>query len=240
MKIVLKILLILGVLGYIGFSIVRFRKNPEDSVCKAIDIEMTNDDLSPLVTEPYVQSLLTQGKFSPEGLLLKDVDLMAMEKHLKKDPYIDEVICYFKANSHLCIRVTPLKPVLHVMTGADNYYVDTTGVVMPVGQFNLHLCVATGHIDKKTVKKELIPLAWYIYNDEFWNRQTEQIYVGNDGDITLYPKEGKHRILLGSTENFQEKLANMRLFYEEGFAKVGWNKYKAFDLRFKNQVIGIK
>jgi hypothetical protein len=35
-------------------------------------------------------------------------------------------------------------------------------------------------------------------------------------------------------------LQKMKIFYEKAFDVLDWNVYKKFDLRYKNQVIGIK
>lgn len=240
MKTALKILLMLGIIGYIAFAIVKFSEQPEEAVCEAVDIEFSDEDETPLVDAGYVSALLTKHKFSPEGQLLKATDLNAVEEALEQDAYINKAKCYYKANNHLCIRVTTLRPILHVITANEDYYIDTTGVAMPVGDFNLDLCIATGNINRKTIKQQLIPLAWFIHQDAYWSQQVEQLDVNAKGEVCIIPREGTHRILLGKPEGFETKLANMRLFNEQGFPKVGWNKYKAIDLRYSGQVIGIK
>lgn len=241
MKIALKIVLIVGILAYIIFAIIQFAGKPEDEPCAGVDVEVMDEEMQSILTSDYVLNLLSKNHFTPVGELRRDIDLATMETALLKDPYISEVNCFFSANNNLCIKVHPLRPILHVMaeTGED-YYIDTTGVVMPVSNFNLDLLVATGHINAKTIKQELLPLAWYLHEDEYWSSEAEQIYVKQNGDIVISPRVGSHHILLGTLDNFQEKLANMKLFNEKGFPQVGWNKYRTIDLRYKGQVIGVK
>lgn len=241
MKIALKILLIVGILSYMVFAIVEFAGRPEDEACAGIEVEVMDEDMQGVLTQDYVVNLLAKHNYTPVGKLRKETDLYSMEQQLMKDPYIGLAQTYFSANNNLCIKVYPLRPILHVMAeNGENYYIDTTGVAMPVSHFNLNLCVATGAIDQKTIKEALLPLAWYIHEDDYWNNQTEQIHVQKNGDILLLPRHGRHHILLGDLDDFEEKLDRMKLFYEKGFPQVGWNKYKTIDLRFKGQVVGIK
>ena len=79
-----------------------------------------------------------------------------------------------------------------------------------------------------------------LSEDEFWNQQIQEIHVTPAGELELTPQIGDHIILLGDTSNLTDKLYRMRTFITEGLDQAGWNRYKAIDLRFKNQVIGVK
>lgn len=241
MKIAFKIILIVGILAYMVFAVIEFSGKPEDEVCQGIDVEVLDADMQKILTKEHVLELLAKNKFTVVGEMRKDVNLVAMEEALLRDPYICQANCYFTAGNHLSVKVLPLRPILHVIANnGEDYYVDTTGVAMPIRNFNLNVLVATGHIDARTIKKELLPLAWFLHEDEYWSHQTEQLHVQSNGDIILSPRVGNHHILLGKQEDFVEKLDNMKLFYEKGFPQVGWNKYHTIDLRYKGQVIGVK
>jgi cell division protein FtsQ len=83
-------------------------------------------------------------------------------------------------------------------------------------------------------------LAAFITADRFWNSQIEQIYVNNKYEIELIPRVGSHIIELGKTENIEEKMANLKLLYRQGFNKLGWNQYVKISLKYKNQVVCTK
>ena len=51
---------------------------------------------------------------------------------------------------------------------------------------------------------------------------------------------GNHRIMLGTLDEFEEKLANLKLFYEQAIPKVGWEKYSMINLKYKNQIVCTK
>ena len=48
---------------------------------------------------------------------------------------------------------------------------------------------------------------------------------------------GSHKILLGESENIEDKLNRLEVFYKETIGKQNWNKYTTLDLRFKDQVV---
>lgn len=240
MKTILKILLLLAVAGYLVFAVVKFARPAEDQTCEALDIYITDTLTTDFVNTDYVHSILSKNKVYVEGQLLKQINIHELEQMLTEDPYIDTATCYCTAANHLCINVTPETPILHVITQNENYYLDSNGVTMPVGNFNIDLCVATGNITKTFAKEHLIELAKYIHEDEFWDSQIEQIHVVNAYNIELYPRVGEHIIKLGSTEGLADKMDRLMLFYKKGLTKVGWNKYKTIDLSFDGQVVCTK
>jgi cell division protein FtsQ len=53
----------------------------------------------------------------------------------------------------------------------------------------------------------------------------------------LYPRAGRHSIVLNNVQNIREKLENLRLFYRKALPKVGWNKYREIDISYKDQIV---
>ena len=47
-------------------------------------------------------------------------------------------------------------------------------------------------------------------------------------------------VYLGKLENFENKLARLKEFYQKGLNQVGWNKYSRINLEFSNQIICTK
>ncbi len=87
---------------------------------------------------------------------------------------------------------------------------------------------------------DLYELSKFIYEDDFWRAQIEQIYVNNEYEFELIPRVGAHLIYFGSIENYKIKFRNLRAFYLQGLNNVGWNKYDKISLKFENQVICTK
>ena len=79
-----------------------------------------------------------------------------------------------------------------------------------------------------------------LRNDEFWDALVEQIVVEKGNEVVLIPKVGNFRIVLGTLDDMNEKLENLRLFLREGIVLKGWNVYKEINLKFKNQIVCVK
>lgn len=241
MKVAIKIILLLLVVGYLIFAVAEFTQRTEERVCEAVDIQITDSLEGGFVTADYIHSILAKNKIFAEGTKLSSIDIQGLEEILRNDPYIDSASCYCSAASHLCIYVIPQRPILHVMqNNGENYYLDGSGAIMPVNNMNIDLCVATGNITKEYARKNLMELARFICQDEFWDKQIEQIHVTDKNVIELYPRVGEQVIILGTPENFRRKLENLMTFYKNGLSKTGWNKYAVINLSFDGQVVCTK
>jgi len=64
--------------------------------------------------------------------------------------------------------------------------------------------------------------------------------VNSKYEFELIPRVGSQIIELGDAENLDEKFANLKLLYLDGFNKIGWNTYKRISLKYKNQVVCTK
>jgi cell division protein FtsQ len=102
------------------------------------------------------------------------------------------------------------------------------------------LPIASGNIEKSLATTDLYKFALFLQKHDFWNNQIEQIYVHPDKEVELIPRVGSHRIILGSFEDFKEKMDNLQLFYEQAIPKLGWEKYEVINLKYKNQIVCTK
>ncbi|MDR1381496.1 MAG: cell division protein FtsQ [Tannerella sp.] len=139
------------------------------------------------------------------------------------------------------IVVSQKMPILRVFTSGGSYYVDKSGHIMPsaLGQA-IYVPVASGNIDKTFATAGLYKFALFLQKDDFWNNQIEQIYVRSADDVELVPRAGSHRILIGSLDNYENKLERLRLFYEQVIPKMGWGKYSVVNLKYRNQIVCTK
>ncbi|MCK4408307.1 MAG: hypothetical protein KAV44_11570, partial [Bacteroidales bacterium] len=157
------------------------------------------------------------------------------------------------------IDVVQRKPVVRVITKSNqNFYIDVNGVLMPLNKNHVaRVLIASGNIgnsllppaklklqtdslDQNQVLFKIYSLAKFINNNKFLNAQIEQIYINKENCIELIPKVGKHLIIFGDIDNMEEKFENLIAFYKNGLSKVGWDKYKKINLKYKNQVVCTK
>ena len=108
----------------------------------------------------------------------------------------------------------------------------------------------TAHEGEKKVSKNyvffsnLINFVKFVREDDFWNSFIVQIDLQGENDGSTYdpqvrivPRVGNQVILLGSLENYPEKLERLMRFYRNGMAYESWDRYRYIDVRYAGQVV---
>ena len=209
-------------------------------------------DGNDLITKGDVFAILDKSfGYSMEGLPQNAVNVERMERVLKEDPFILDAEVYLGADNSVQIEIDQRIPILRVIDKMElSYYLDKEGNQLPLSRhFTARVLTATGnippHIPAFTDRKDhplnqLFDLSKKVLTDEFFRPLIEQIYINNKREYILIPKIGEQRILFGKFEAIDEKLGNLRIFYQKAILNEGWRKYKTIDLRYKDQVIAEK
>lgn len=209
-------------------------------------------DGNSLINEGNIYKTLDKSfTYKMTAVPISEIDVERVERVLEADPFIQDAEVYLDAKNQLHITLEQREPILRVIDKNNvNYYLDKEGKKMPLSEnFTARVIVATGNIPphdpnflkrNKHTLKDIFELTNKLQSDEFYHHLIEQIHVSNNGEITLIPKVGKQKIQLGNLNKIDDKLWRLKVFYEEGMTKVGWNKYKSLDVRYEGQVIGRK
>jgi cell division protein FtsQ len=217
----------------------------------ALKVEITNvDDREKIVNEKHIEEIIyKQLHSSLVGTSLKDLDISAIERVVRADPYVGEADVYLDIENRLIVNIRQREPVLRIkdLKGQD-YYLDQSGHFFSwTKNYTPRVMVATGNIPpyqenfmemEKSLLKDLFQINNFLVKDKFWSRMIQQIHVNNYGEFILVPDIGPHKILLGDANDLQEKFSKLEVFYREGLTYMGWNAYDILDIRFKNQVVG--
>jgi cell division protein FtsQ len=240
-KTVLLIVSALFLTTYLAFAVIFL--NPKVSVeekCVDLQVEVIRTSDISYLNEVQVKLSLQRANLNPVGKSRSAIDIESIEKNLKENKLIKKVEAYKAIDGTVRIKVYQRTPVLRVIAG-KNYYIDSEGEVMPVpANFAAYLPLATGNISEEYAKKQLYPFVLFLQKNKFWNLQIEQIHIAPNLDVELIPRVGNHQIILGKIEHYEENLAKLKLFYEKGLNKIGWNRYSIINLKFKNQVVCTK
>jgi cell division protein FtsQ len=240
MKILIKIILLTGILGYLVFAFANLSHDEDQRECIGTEI-ILEDSIANFVNRQFVEQLIVQSKCPIQGRNIKDIDIRTIEASIQNNPYIDSVACHYTSTNLLCIRVLPRRPVLHVISdNGEKYYMDINGNDMPTDVFLQDLCLATGNISKDYAKEHLVQIADYVNTHAPWNKEIQQISVRTPKHIEIILSTGSHTVVLGEPTDIQGKLNRLQNFYEEGLNKVGWNKYSIIDLNYANQIVCTK
>lgn len=249
------VIFVTGIIVLLGFVNAEYKNSKCNDFVVSIDIN--NSDC--FITEDEIKSQIYQSFDSLKGKLLSEINTEEIESMIKKNPYVEQSNVYFTVNGKLKINVVQRKPVVRVITKSNqNFYIDVNGVLMPLNENHVaRVLIASGNIgnsllppaklklqtdslDQNQVLFKIHSLAKFINNNKFLNAQIEQIYINKENGIELIPKVGKHLIIFGDIDNMEEKFENLIAFYKNGLSKVGWDKYKKINLKYKNQVVCTK
>ncbi len=186
---------------------------------------------------------------NPTGRSAADINIQKLEARLNKIPAVKKAEVYIALDGVLKVKIEERTPIVLVQNSqGDEFYLDTQGVMIPnstpkfcdvlVANGNIRNVMTSGKIIGGETARNLLAVAKFIAADSLWNMQFQQLYVDNYQELILIPRIGKHSIVIGNAEELPLKFENLRLFYDEGFKTVGWEKYRQLDISIRNQVIG--
>lgn len=226
---------------YILFVSVYFSEVRQEKECEGVRIVVRDSLDKHFVTEQDLLAILRRASINPVGKSMNGINTDKIENELLKNEMIRKVEVYKTPSGVIKLEVEQKMPILRIMGMGGNYYVDNEGGTMPVSShYVAHVPIVTGYVEKGSAKTDLYKFALFLQEDKFWNNQVDQIVVLSNKEIELIPRVGNHRILLGTLDDFQEKLENLRLFYRQAIPYAGWEKYSLINLKFKNQVVCVK
>lgn len=241
-KRILLTIVTLLVASYLVVAITAFNRKPKAQVCHDLELIIKDTVYAGFITKKEVAALLEAKGINPVGKKVERIRTKTLEKELSKHPLIDQVECYKTPSGKLRMEVTQRIPILRVMSSnGDNYYLDNKGTVMPPdAKCVAHLAIVTGNVEKSFAMRDLYKFGVFLQNNPFWDAQIEQINIVSGKNVELVPRVGDHLIFLGKLDDFEKKLERVKMFYEKGLNKVGWNKYSRISVEFGNQIICTK
>ena len=179
---------------------------------------------------------------------IRSIDVERIEDVLEREPFILDADVYVDAVNVLNIRLKQRDPILRIIDkNGLHYYLDKDGHKMPLSQhFTTRTLVASGNIPphvpdfldrRRHVLKDLFALSQRILEDEVLWTMIEQIYVTNTGDFVFVPMIGDQKIIFGKLDRVEEKIRNLKAFYDRAVPINGWRKYQTINLKFKGQIV---
>ncbi len=229
----------------------------------ALKIRIADSTQNKFIRSAEIMRMLEQRKYNLLGMESRSVDLSSIEGSLKTRQIFSTVEAFITEPGVLHVEVRQKTPFVRVFNRfGQGYYLDREGNIIPLSRsFSPFVLVASGFIAEPFIIGQTLniyevkhdsllrsqqtiydvyKLAEFITGDKFWNSQIEQIYVNNQFEFELIPRVGSNIIELGRAEDLEEKFENLKILYEQGFNKLGWNQYGKISLKYKNQVVCTK
>ena len=250
MRIVKKILVILAwlcLVGVIGFSVYYVYMQWAAVRCQAVVVNI-NPNLPRFMDEEEIAGMIEKSGEPIVGHRLAAINIDKLEAKLSSFTTLNNVEIFRKVDSKglsfsgkLIISVDQRTPVIRMKNFTDDYYLDSEGIKIPTSpKYVERILIATGTIPDDLVKKMLLKMSDYINKDDFWKAQIEQVFIQENGELLLVPQVGGYLIEFGTPEDYELKLRNLKAVYQQGFKNMGWNRYKAISVKYRNQVVCTK
>lgn len=219
-------------------------------VCKDVKVYIPGNQY--FIDRDEVDNILQVKNNGLIGRKVEDVNIHALENKLKANPFIEFAKVYTDMDGVIRVEISQRQPIMRIVNRFDqDFYIDQHGLKIPLSaNFTARVLVANGFIDElftnrvdslhNPLTKDLFKTADFIRKDSLWNAQIVQVYVNEQHEIELIPRVGNSRILLGNADSLKTKFENLLAFYKQALPKVGQDAYKTINIKYANQVVGIK
>jgi len=253
MKIAGKILISITA-AYLIVAPAYFTRLIDEIPCRNIIIDISDSPEINLITKNEILNIISNTIPSLPGSRINDVRLCDIEARIKERREIKTAEVYFSINGSLCVFIRQRNPVMRIVTGEGDYFIDDEGVLIRKRRlYTPRVHIVGGNVvlnrpvlngvsildtaAKNHVLRDIFILVNYIRHDRFWSAQIDQLWVDEKGEIDMIPRTGNHIIHLGTIDNYTEKLENLEAFYHKILPIAGWDTYKRINLEFKDQIV---
>ena len=222
----------------------------DNAVCREVKVIIPGAQV--FIERSEIDNILQGASGSLVGTAMTKINIHQLEAALKANPFIEFAKVYADMNGIIKVQIKQREPLLRILNMASqDFYIDRKGFKIPLSQaFIAKVLVANGHIYehfsgtvdtlRTPLAEDLFETALFIDNDTLWRDQIEQMYVNAKSEIELVPRVGDHKIILGNADSLETKFFNLLMFYKKAIPKVGWQAYKTINVKYTNQVVGVK
>lgn len=244
-------LLIIAVV--VAFHVVR-----RNSTMRGVETVVKGNDIC-LLTERDVDSIILAAYPRLLHTDIKHVEKKDICRTLENHPYVLNADVSMSAGGKLQVEVMQRTPVVRLFFQDKEFYLSEQGTYMPLCAN--HFCdVIVGSSEREEAKVKKIKeidladtagvhpfslmsiwrLTKFLRENPCYDGVFDQVTMTAKGDLVLTPKLGSTVVIVGDTTMLDEKFENLWVFYDKGVKKMGWDTYKAINLKYRNQVVGVK
>jgi cell division protein FtsQ len=228
-------------------SFIEFKK--AGVFCKEVKVYIPGSQY--FIDQQEVDNILKVHRHQLIGRNMESINLHDLENKLKANPFVQSAKVYADMDGIIRVEISQRQPILRVTNQFEqDYYIDQHGLKIPLStNFTARVLAVNGYIEEVFGKvdtlhtdlaRQLFKTADFISRDSLWSAQIAQMYVNQDHEIELVPRVGNNRILLGNADDLESKFHNLLVFYKQALPQVGWDRYKIINIKYANQVVGVK
>ncbi len=249
----LLLVLCCGLLWFLSLSMARDGRRARTCQGKGtLEVTVTDSLERHFVTREDIEQWLDKEYRAYAGLPLDSVDLRRIEQIVCGHSAVRECESWLTDDGILHVCLSQRQPVVRFQDSSNGYYSDAGGFLFPLQERgSVPVTVVEGDLPLKIPKgfkgapadaaqqlwlSRILHLVSYM-EGTVWQDNISRIHVNKDGDLVLYPLQGKERFLFGPPTRVEEKFALMEAYYESVVPAKGQGWYSLVDLRFREQLV---
>ena len=187
-----------------------------------------------------VNKLLIQNGATVKNKAKSVIDLHLLEKNVLSHPMVENAAIFLTVDGLLKAKVKQRTPIARVLSNTKSYYIDKQAKIMPLSpNHSARVLLVYGAIDEADIN-EIHLLVTTILNDEFLKKQLISIQKMPNNEFILMPRIGNQKIILGNTDDLNQKLKNLKSFFNKTMVDNTIDNYIAINLKYNNQVVCTK
>ncbi|KWW29840.1 MAG: cell division protein FtsQ [bacterium P3] len=225
---------------------------------KGVDVYIDYNGCDTLETAGRVIAAVTQQIPALSAMRVKDVDTKTVAAVVARSPYLTRERVTVSLGGHLVVHARQRRPVLRVYCAGECFYVDESGVTMPLSPVgSCDITIANGHFKQKLADghgsvdlagwladsarshytlAQLWKLADFLHRNDDALARYDQIFITPKGDFCLVPDWAGFTVVLGTTERLDEKMRHLQRFAERVLPVKG-DTYTEVSLKYNRQIV---
>ena len=205
---------------------------------KGLEVQFTGKE-NVFITSEMVDKLLIQSHEELYFIEKDAIDLKEMEFVLTSNAMVKSAQVYLTVSGEVRAKVEQKTPIARVYLDAV-FYIDEDGFKMPLSsEYSARVPLVFG-IEEEEDLKSIYKVALQIYKDAFLKTHITEIVQKENKEISLKMRMVDFEVLIGNLENLEEKLNNLKAFYQKAKKDNMLDIYKSVNLQFNNQVVCTK
>ena len=247
---IITIVTVVLVFGTAAVAVIAGRNSRKPLVCKSLDVVIVDSLENDFVNKADVKRFLDKEYGGYIGTVLDSIDLCRIETIIDGRSAVMKSQAFVTKDGTLHIKVTQRKPIVRFQKTDGGFYADAEGYVFPLqSSYASYVQIIDGDIpinmksghkgeienpEEKIWFDKVMKLVNFI-EDSPWKDRIVQIHVGNGGELTLIPREGEEKFIIGQPMNIEDKFARIEKYYT-AIAPLERN-YKTINLIFDGQIV---
>lgn len=220
----------------VSFSVIHNAKRP----VKNIEVNFTSESPNYFLNNEIVEEIASKEDKKLLSLTLAEVDVKKVEDKIAQSPYIDSVEVHKDVKGTIHFDIKCNVPVARVITPKGEFYLSDKGYRMPLSHLNSAIVLLINGDVKEAEYEDLSNFVNYLSQDELLKNHIIGIEKVGQRSYNLIVNRGNFYIEFGTLNNFEKKLKNLKLFYDQYINFVGTEDYEKLSLKFINQVVATK